>query len=95
MVGFWVMRSRKGINMVPGGENKQEETVESRYYLQRSAQAAQLIFDGSISVVCGTRESAINHARALATKHDEKIEILLLVGRVEPPLFKEDAYTPF
>lgn len=74
--------------------NKQEETVESRYYLQRSSQAVQLIFDGSISVVCGTRESAISHAMALATKHDEKIEILLLVGRVEPPLFKEDVYTP-
>lgn len=63
-----------------------EETVEHRYFIKRS--------DGTMGCFCGTRENVITEARVLATKWDEEVEILLRVGRVRPPAFEEDTYTP-
>jgi hypothetical protein len=64
-----------------------KEKVEARRYFLRRR-------DGTLLVCCGTQEKVVHEAMMLAFQYDEQIDVLMQVGRVFPPAFQEDVYTP-
>lgn len=67
---------------------KKDET-QHRYFLRRTETK-----DYIVKTVAGTQEEAVKEARQHASQFNEQIDILMLVGRVSPPVFTEDTYEP-